>query len=338
MSNGLCRFLPLCACLAALFLHGVAAAQPYSDDEYYPYAEREERRPLLTTDTRSSTGRCRAGGPLRRTYRLHAAGCCLPDAGGWTTTPNARPFGNRPFVSLPHAFAIAQGRGDAHSGPAAGSGSEGPGLVERPWSAFRPGSRCNPTWFRRVLPTATTVSEPAGGDDRLGRTWLSAPPISARPRPACRGVFTNAVTGGFRLWRPFGESGDEGTLSLPCSGPARGTRLSTSEEAFTLTGDRLYNPAWGFQEGRVRNSRVRRETLPLTVVTRGSGGLRPRRRFRRRSVRRRARTAQFAGVDTTPDADAGQLPLPAEPYRRPGDRGGVALRGSPPYADRLGRG
>ena len=49
------RFLPLCACLATLFLHGVAAAQPYSDDEYYPYAEREERRPLLTTDTAPRT-------------------------------------------------------------------------------------------------------------------------------------------------------------------------------------------------------------------------------------------------------------------------------------------
>ncbi len=46
----------------------------------------------------------------------------------------------------------------------------------------------------------------------------------------------------------------------------RGTRLSSSEEAFTLTGDRLYNPAWGWQDGRVRNSRVRRETVPLALA------------------------------------------------------------------------
>ena len=79
------------------------------------------------------------------------------------------------------------------------------------------------------------------------------------------GVFTNAVTAGLRLARRFGEGHE---LSVLCIVPpsVRGTRLSSSEEAFTLTGDRLYNPAWGWQDGRVRNSRVRRETVPLALA------------------------------------------------------------------------
>ena len=79
------------------------------------------------------------------------------------------------------------------------------------------------------------------------------------------GVFTNAVTAGLRLARRFGEGHE---LSVLCIVPpsVRGTRLSSSEEAFTLTGDRLYNPAWGWLDGRVRNSRVRRETVPLALA------------------------------------------------------------------------
>ena len=80
------------------------------------------------------------------------------------------------------------------------------------------------------------------------------------------GVFTNALTASLRAAKRFG---DDHNLSLTLIVPpsVRGTRLSSAEEAFRLTGDRLYNPAWGFQHGKVRNSRVRREFVPLAVVS-----------------------------------------------------------------------
>lgn len=87
------------------------------------------------------------------------------------------------------------------------------------------------------------------------------------------GVFTNALTAGWRSEKEFGSNHRLAwTLIVPVA--MRGTRLSSTEEAFVLTGDRLYNPAWGFQNGKVRNSRVRREAVPWTSVS-YSGALTP---------------------------------------------------------------
>ena len=38
-------------CLVVFLLSGGTAAAQYPDDEYYPYADREERRELLVTDS-----------------------------------------------------------------------------------------------------------------------------------------------------------------------------------------------------------------------------------------------------------------------------------------------
>ncbi|MFQ7502930.1 MAG: hypothetical protein ACLRMJ_07065 [Alistipes finegoldii] len=136
------------------------------------------------------------------------------------------------------------------------------------------------------------------------------------------GVFTNALTASLRAAKRFG---DDHNLSLtPSFRPRSGTRLSSAEEAFRLTGDRLYNPAWGFQHGKVRNSRAA-EFVPLAVVSTGC-------RFRNRhrlppiSLRNTACAIQCAGMVRRPYADARQLPLPARLYRRPRDRTGVAGR------------
>ncbi len=79
------------------------------------------------------------------------------------------------------------------------------------------------------------------------------------------GLFTNAVTLAANIDRRVNASHRVGlAVALPLS--QRGTRLGAAEECFTLTGDPLYNPAWGFQNGRVRNSRVRREFLPTAIL------------------------------------------------------------------------
>jgi hypothetical protein len=46
----------------------------------------------------------------------------------------------------------------------------------------------------------------------------------------------------------------------------RSTRIASTAEAFRLTGSNLYNPAWGYQNGKVRNSRIRREFLPTAFI------------------------------------------------------------------------
>ena len=47
---------------------------------------------------------------------------------------------------------------------------------------------------------------------------------------------------------------------------ARGLRGWSEKEVFELTGDNMYNPYWGVQQGRRRNSRVRRDAGPVFVM------------------------------------------------------------------------
>ncbi|MBQ8494066.1 MAG: hypothetical protein IJ464_07325 [Alistipes sp.] len=53
-------------------------------------------------------------------------------------------------------------------------------------------------------------------------------------------------------------------LMLPLS--ERGLRSASVEEAYTLTDNRLYNPSWGVQDGKVRNSRVATTLRPEVVA------------------------------------------------------------------------
>ncbi len=46
----------------------------------------------------------------------------------------------------------------------------------------------------------------------------------------------------------------------------RSSRLASTKEAFRLTGNNLYNPAWGYQNGKMHNSRIRREFMPTVFV------------------------------------------------------------------------
>ena len=273
MSNGpFPLFFPLCAGLIALFSCGPALAQSYSDDEYYPYAEREERRPLLVSDT---TLFYRAVQSSRDLY-----GACtdftLPDVAlgrrgldydAERTTLSGIGLSYRYFTLL-----RLLGAGESRSAGLQPVPGEVPGAVGTTRFYFPESESLRPYLVSvRFADRNYRFGARVAGTTRLGRTWRFSAAADFRTGRDLRveGVFTNAVTGGFRLWRTFGESGERGDLSLLCLVPVstRGTRLSTSEEAFTLTGDRLYNPAWGFQDGRVRNSRVRREMLPLTMVS-----------------------------------------------------------------------
>ena len=56
------------------------------------------------------------------------------------------------------------------------------------------------------------------------------------------------------------------TMAIFARPSMRSTRLATTAEAFRLTGNNLYNPAWGYQNGKVRNSRIRREFLPTAFL------------------------------------------------------------------------
>ena len=56
------------------------------------------------------------------------------------------------------------------------------------------------------------------------------------------------------------------SIALFAKPQMRSTRLASTAEAFRLTGNNLYNPAWGYQNGKIRNSRIRREFLPTAFI------------------------------------------------------------------------
>ncbi len=78
------------------------------------------------------------------------------------------------------------------------------------------------------------------------------------------GVFTERIDMAFRAVN-YASGGDVWSLAVLAPLSVRGMRSASTEEAFTLTGDNLYNPSWGMQSGEVRNARIRRQALPQAV-------------------------------------------------------------------------
>ena len=97
------------------------------------------------------------------------------------------------------------------------------------------------------------------------------------------GVHTNSLDIATSLSRHRRASDIGIVLLLPFS--ERGIRSASVEEAYTLTGNTMYNPSWGMQSGKVRNSRIattlrpelllswkRRITTATTVVVAANSG------------------------------------------------------------------
>lgn len=79
------------------------------------------------------------------------------------------------------------------------------------------------------------------------------------------GVFTNAAEVGVRLFKHW-HYDSHLTIAAMFSPSERGLRRSSVEEAFTLTGNNLYNPSWGYFNGKIRNANVRRTMIPAVVA------------------------------------------------------------------------
>ena len=257
------------SCCALLFLlFPCAAAAQYPGDEYYPYAEREERRELLTTD---STLFYRAVQSPSDLYGLRT-GFNLPQValrrrGLDYTLERTSLMGVAVSYRYLAALRLLGAEEQRYAGLAAAPGEPAAAGGMRAFR-FSDGEPLQPFLASvRFTDRNYLVGAKAAVSASPGVGWRISAALDARSGRDMHveGVFTNAVTAGLRLARRFGEGHE---LSVLCIVPpsVRGTRLSSSEEAFTLTGDRLYNPAWGWQDGRVRNSRVRRETVPLALA------------------------------------------------------------------------
>lgn len=103
---------------------------------------------------------------------------------------------------------------------------------------------------------------------QIGSNWyyrLAAERRWGRDR-FVEGVFSDIWRLGLSLDRTFANNSAI-SISLLAAPEQKGLRQACVAETFELTGDNYYNPSWGLWNGKVRNSRVRRSFVPLTVVT-----------------------------------------------------------------------
>ncbi len=62
------------------------------------------------------------------------------------------------------------------------------------------------------------------------------------------------------------EDGSKLTLFTFATPGQRGAQNASTQEVYDLMGDNMYNSNWGYQDGKVRNSRVRHTFEPVTVL------------------------------------------------------------------------
>ncbi len=115
----------------------------------------------------------------------------------------------------------------------------------------------------RNMPYAIALSTA----QKLKKGWSLATNLRARTGRDLHidGMFGNSLEFNAIASKKFRNS-DLLSMAVFLNPSMRTTRLASTKEAFRLTGNNLYNPAWGYQNGKVRSSRIRREFLPTAFV------------------------------------------------------------------------
>ena len=131
-------------------------------------------------------------------------------------------------------------------------------------SAVRPGWRfsalTNSALYRLRL-MATYAS------GQLDNGWSYAFNVSARVggNDWVDGVYYRNFAYYFGAEKKFGDVHKIGLVTFAAPGQ-RGAQNASTQEVYDLMGDNMYNSNWGYQNGKVRNARVRKTFEPVTIL------------------------------------------------------------------------
>ena len=102
---------------------------------------------------------------------------------------------------------------------------------------------------------------------KLAKDWSLATNLTARTGRDLHieGLFGNSLEFNAIAAKNW-SNGHTLSMAIFARPSMRSTRLASTKEAFRLTGNNLYNPTWGYQNGKVRASRIRREFMPTAFL------------------------------------------------------------------------
>ena len=101
----------------------------------------------------------------------------------------------------------------------------------------------------------------------LDNGWSYAFNVSARlgGNDWVKGVYYRTFAYYAGVEKKFGDIHRISLVSFATPGQ-RGAQNASTQEVYDLMGDNMYNSNWGYQNGKVRNSRVRRTFEPVTIL------------------------------------------------------------------------
>jgi len=120
-------------------------------------------------------------------------------------------------------------------------------------------ARSNRTYNNRLMVTYATGMQSNG--------WAVATSFSKRwaEEGYVPGTFYDAYSYFFSLEKKLNDH-HQVALTLMGSPYRRGLQAPATDEAFELANDVYYNPNWGYQEGKIRNARVRDVHMPYMML------------------------------------------------------------------------
>jgi len=131
-------------------------------------------------------------------------------------------------------------------------------------------SNVRPGWRFSVLTNSALyrlrlMANYASGE--LDNGWSYAFNVSARlgGNDWVEGVYYKNFSYYAGVEKKFGDIHRLSLVTFAAPG-SRGAQNSSTQEVYDLMGDNMYNSNWGYQNGKVRNSRVRRTFEPVTIL------------------------------------------------------------------------
>ena len=131
-------------------------------------------------------------------------------------------------------------------------------------------SSVRPGWRFSALTNSATyrlrlMATYASGE--LDNGWSYAVNVSARlgGNDWVKGVYYRNFAYYAGVEKKFGDMHRIGLVTFAAPGQ-RGAQNASTQEVYDLIGDNMYNSNWGYQNGKVRNARVRKTFEPVTIL------------------------------------------------------------------------